>query len=118
MKKDVLDKLQAFHTRSQGQILLYVHWYDSVRNSEVPNRTLLPHIGILIPMWHDLYSHVVCMNPLSPAHVALQLSGDMSMNHPDGMSPVGMYETSRPSCPEMDGSSEEGHWCAPCYGVD
>ena len=79
INKYELSKLQAFHMRNQ-RLILNVHWYDKVRNSEVAKQTGLPHIGTIIQRRrHALFGHVVRLDPNTPAHQALALERDIGM---------------------------------------
>jgi hypothetical protein len=78
--KDGLDRLQAFHMRCQRQIL-NIRWFDKDKNTDIFHHSKLPHIGDLIQQRrHAHFGHVVHMNQLSPAHLSLKLSRNISMN--------------------------------------
>ena len=75
-----LDRLQAFHVHCQQRIL-GVRWFDKIKKVTISSRTGLPPIGdMLHNRRHSLFSHVVRMDPLSPANQALMLCRDISMN--------------------------------------
>ena len=70
LKKDS-DLLQAFHMRSQRRIL-NIRWFDHVTNAAVTARTGLDSILLTIERRRlSLFGHVRRMDPLAPAHKAL-----------------------------------------------
>ena len=79
VNKADLDRLQAFHMRCQRRIL-GVRWFDKIKNVTISSRTGLPPIGdMLHDRRHSLFGHVVRMDPLYPANLALKLCWDISI---------------------------------------